>query len=152
MNFSKTLLAIAGLSLLASCGTEASPTTTTTTTSTPTSATTVTTSGATDTTTTVKTNDETATTTTTTSEGHSYNSVVDYKSPGGHNSVRFVVDTDANGIIKTLSASVMEADKISAGFVEKFNSAAQNSIVGKKVSEIANISAIGGRIFNNICI
>lgn len=130
MNFSKTFVAIAGLSLLASCGTGITPASNT--------------SNTTETTSTISVNVADEGTTSNNSQGHSYDSVVSYKTPGGDDSVRFVMNTDENGIITSLVASLDNGSPISGNFIKGFSEAASSQIVGKKIADIADISAVGG--------
>ncbi len=121
MNFSKSILAIAGIALLASCGQSTDTTSSTTTT------------------TTTSTTDSVDS-----AEGLAYNDVQTYTTPGGEDNVRFVMTTDGAGTVKTLEATLVEGHDISKGFIEKFSEGAQTQIVGKKIADLGNISAVGG--------
>lgn len=127
MNFSKTFAAASAFAFLASCGAE-------TTKPTETQATT---------TTTKTTQNPEITAETMQKSGVSYNEVVDYVSPGGNDAVRFEMTTDGAGTITAIKATIEEGNDMSKNFTKEFN---QDSlkIIGKKLSEISDISAVGG--------
>lgn len=134
MNFSKSLIAVSALAFLASCGQDATPATPT------------------ETAKTVETKTETsaATTTTTTqattaaAAGVTYSDDVDYTSPGGEDTVRFTMTTDAEGVVTSLKATLEVGNDISKQLTAAFEEDAATKIVGKKLADLGDISAVGG--------
>lgn len=133
MNFSKSLIAVSALAFLASCGQDATPATPT------------------ETAETVETKTETsaATTTTTTqattaAAGVTYSDDVDYTSPGGEDTVRFTMTTDAEGVVTSLKATLEVGNDISKQLTAAFEEDAATKIVGKKLADLGDISAVGG--------
>lgn len=133
MNFSKSLIAVSALAFLASCGQDVTPATPT------------------ETAKTVETKTETsaATTTTTTqattaAAGATYSDDVDYTSPGGEDTVRFTMTTDAEGVVTSLKATLEVGNDISKQLTAAFEEDAATKIVGKKLADLGDISAVGG--------
>lgn len=119
MNLSKTLFAIVGLTFLASCGqSETSSQNTTATTSSNTAENTI--------------------------SPYTYNDIVTYQTPAGDDSVRFVMTTDGNGTITSLETTFEEGNDMSKDFVKQFQDASKQKIIGKKISELGSVDAIGG--------
>lgn len=155
MNFSKSLIAVSALAFLASCTsnnpttttTETLSATTTTTTETPTETTTTVETATTSETVVTPTNEDSTTTVTTnevSSDELSYNQVMDYTSPGGEDSVRFAMTTDKDGTITSLETTLMEGNQNSEMSTKNFADASKTEIVGKKISELSDITAVGG--------
>lgn len=144
MNFSKSLAAIAALAFLASCGNDTLEKTSKVQTSTG-----VTTSEA-------KYKEQELTeaeakkiaenTSTAVSE-YSRKGITTYKSPAGDVDVAFEVVVDSTGIVKDVNAAVEKVEEHDQGSpmnISKFNDAIDKAIVGKKLSDIQSLDAVGG--------
>lgn len=96
-----------------------------------------------------KTETSAATTTTTTqattaAAGVTYSDDVDYTSPGGEDTVRFTMTTDAEGVVTSLKATLEVGNDISKQLTAAFEEDAATKIVGKKLADLGDISAVGG--------
>ncbi len=56
----------------------------------------------------------------------------------------FDITTDSDGKITTMTAVMNSGDRKSDAYIARFNQSAKSQIIGKKISELSNISAIGG--------
>lgn len=130
MTFSKSIVAVTGLALLASCGNNSTPTVEKTPEVTP----------VVETTTPVV--EPVADVTTTEHKGK-----VAYTIPAGEVVAEFEIELDSNGNIVDAGAelvSLPEGDKMSEGMIEHFNEAIDNLVIGKKLSDIQTLDAVAG--------
>lgn len=68
-----------------------------------------------------------------------------YRSPGGPVTVEFhIVENDAMDTIESASVRFVSGDDMSRSMVENFSQHLSAAVVGKKISELRNIDAIGG--------
>lgn len=68
-----------------------------------------------------------------------------YQSPGGPVTVEFhIVENDAIDTIESASVRFVSGDDMSRSMVENFSQHLSAAVVGKKISELRNIDAIGG--------
>lgn len=134
MTFSKSIVAVTGLALLASCGNNSTPTVEKTPEVTP----------VVETTTPVvePVVEPVADVTTTEHKGK-----VAYTIPAGEVVAEFEIELDSNGNIVDAGAelvSLPEGDKMSEGMIEHFDEAIDNLVIGKKLSDIQTLDAVTG--------
>lgn len=133
MKFSTPMMTLAMFAFLASCGTQTETITKTETTV----------QTGTEVTTPIETM-ETTTTNDSSSETTIENKELTYKRPGGETSV--VVNAKIqNETIEDLSVvPAVGTDNVSENFIKKFEGAIASELIGKKISDLQNIDAVGG--------